>query len=237
MGGMQLPLGCRFMPTDEELTYGYLRSWASGNPLPWDFVREADVYGVEPWRLPGANDVDKKGKELYFFVRRKKNGEERVGRSAGSGYWIDTGRIKEIYDSRKKCIGFMRTLVFIDKTRNPLPNTKAANWIMHEYTLSRKFEEKALCKIKESNRRTKVSQEVAPHGAEATWPSSSQGLSQPPMGHSHRELPYNHWETFTSASVTLPYASASASVTPDFPPQNQNFVPQQFSDEDLDQYI
>ena len=52
-GGVKLPIGFRFHPTDEELVVHYLRRKAFGLPLPASVIPEFDVFQAEPWGLPG----------------------------------------------------------------------------------------------------------------------------------------------------------------------------------------
>lgn len=55
-----IPAGFRFVPTDEELVSYYLKKKVMGELLPSGVVADAEVYKVEPWRLPGT--------PAYFFL-------------------------------------------------------------------------------------------------------------------------------------------------------------------------
>lgn len=52
-GGIKLPVGYRFHPTDEELLLHYLRRKVFGVPLPASVIPELDVFQADPWSLPG----------------------------------------------------------------------------------------------------------------------------------------------------------------------------------------
>ncbi|WCJ40186.1 NAC domain containing protein 41 [Euphorbia peplus] len=72
-GGMRLPIGYRFHPTDEELIVHYLRRKIFGLPLPASIIPELDVFQHDPWTLPG--DL----KEKRYFFGRKFGNEKRFG--------------------------------------------------------------------------------------------------------------------------------------------------------------
>lgn len=52
-GGLKLPIGYRFRPTDEELVVHYLKSKVFGLPLPASIIPELDVFQSHPLGLPG----------------------------------------------------------------------------------------------------------------------------------------------------------------------------------------
>ena len=52
-GGIKMPIGFRFHPTDEELVVHYLKRKASSLPLPASVIPEFDVFETDPWSLPG----------------------------------------------------------------------------------------------------------------------------------------------------------------------------------------
>ena len=54
-GGIKLPIGFRFRPTDEELLVHYLRRKVLAVPLPASVIPELDVFGTDPWGLPGKS--------------------------------------------------------------------------------------------------------------------------------------------------------------------------------------
>lgn len=52
-GGLKLPIGYRFHPTDEELVLHYLKRKVLSIPLPASVIPEFDVFLTDPWGLPG----------------------------------------------------------------------------------------------------------------------------------------------------------------------------------------
>ncbi|KAJ6298832.1 hypothetical protein OIU76_019905 [Salix suchowensis] len=94
-GGLRLPIGYRFHPTDEELVVHYLKRKVLGLPLPASVIPEFDVFQTDPWSLPG-NLKEKR----YFFSQKKLNDfGTKCKRSAGSipsGYWKPIGKGKQI---------------------------------------------------------------------------------------------------------------------------------------------
>lgn len=52
-GGIRLPIGYRFRPTDEELIVHYLKRKAFALPLPASVIPDFDVFHADPWTLPG----------------------------------------------------------------------------------------------------------------------------------------------------------------------------------------
>lgn len=52
-GGLSVPPGFRFHPTDEELLYYYLRKKVSYEPIDFDVITEVDLNKLEPWDLKG----------------------------------------------------------------------------------------------------------------------------------------------------------------------------------------
>lgn len=132
-GGIRLPIGYRFRPTDEELLVHYLKRKAFGLPLPASVIPDFDVFLADPWSLPG--DLKEK---RYFFGRRNGNVcDKNYKIGAGSGYWKYIGKDRQIVDSAgsREPVGVRRTLVFCQGKR--ARETKTIRWIMHEYRLIR----------------------------------------------------------------------------------------------------
>ncbi|KAK4840667.1 hypothetical protein QYF36_015245 [Acer negundo] len=129
-GGIRVPIGYRFLPTDEELVHYYLKRKVLGLPLPPSIIPDHfDVFNSDPWTLPG--DLEEK---RYFFGKRNGDiiGSGKIG--AGSGYWRKcNGKTKQIYvDSAggsKQVVGVRTTLVFRQGKR------AQTGWLMREYRL------------------------------------------------------------------------------------------------------
>ncbi|XP_074573406.1 NAC domain-containing protein 83-like [Curcuma longa] len=142
-----VPIGYRFLPTDEELILDYLANKVAGELVPSTAVVEADVYGTEPWNLLGKDD-----QEAYFFaVRKRKNAVgTRVDRRAGTGTWTLYSKKEEFVtavddDGREIAVGCKSSLSFNDGKK------KNSGWIMHEYELypaGGVFQTQVLCHIK-----------------------------------------------------------------------------------------
>ncbi|KAK4279310.1 hypothetical protein QN277_011108 [Acacia crassicarpa] len=80
-GGINLPIGYCFCPTNEELVIHYLNRKAFSHPLPASVISDDDVFAAHPHRLPDVVD----SKEMrYFFSHRKDRMDNK--RPAGSRY-------------------------------------------------------------------------------------------------------------------------------------------------------
>ncbi|KAI3698563.1 hypothetical protein L2E82_42206 [Cichorium intybus] len=134
-GGLRLPPGFRFFPTDEELVLHFLKRKVQSRPVASPIITEADVCRSDPWDLPG----DPK-QERYFYsnMEIKYPNGKRSNRATTSGYWKATGIDKQIVDyNTKQVAGTKKTLVFY---RGKAPNGSKTNWIMHEYKLAKPIE-------------------------------------------------------------------------------------------------
>ncbi|XP_022896848.1 NAC domain-containing protein 2-like [Olea europaea var. sylvestris] len=128
---LEMPVGFRFHPTDEELVVHYLCRKCAGQPIDVPIVAEIDLYKFNPWDLPGMALYGEK--EWYFFSPRDRkypNGS-RPNRTAGVGHWKATGADKPV--GKPKPLGIKKALVFY--AGKPLKGVKT-NWIMHEYRLA-----------------------------------------------------------------------------------------------------
>ncbi|KAM7461357.1 hypothetical protein LguiA_029478 [Lonicera macranthoides] len=158
MGSINVPLGFRFVPTDQELME-FLFNKVHGCPLPSSSaIPEVDVYGYHPSFLAaGDDDVDE---EKFYFVKMKrlsknKNGKRPSRTQEGLAYAYDDGTIgvggwwkattgtKDIYSegggNRKRTrLGFKRTLKFYNFKNKNKERSQATgtDWIMHEYNLN-----------------------------------------------------------------------------------------------------
>ncbi|XP_050231165.1 NAC domain-containing protein 83 [Mercurialis annua] len=128
-GGMRLPVGYRFHPTDEELVVHYLTRKVFGLPLPASVIPDLDVFQTHPSNFPG-NLKEKR----YFFSRKMGNeSENRCKRGSGSGYWKPKGRGRPIISSfGNHIVGIRKTLIFCEGKRSDESKTR---WIMHQYHL------------------------------------------------------------------------------------------------------
>ncbi|GKV17390.1 hypothetical protein SLEP1_g27905 [Rubroshorea leprosula] len=126
----KLPPGFRFQPTDEELTFRYLKCKVFSSPLPASIIPDINVCKYDPWNLPGEFE-----QERYFFSNKEtkyRNGN-RINRATASGYWKATGVDKKIVSSRSnQMVGMRKTLVF---HRGKPRHGSRTYWFMHEYRL------------------------------------------------------------------------------------------------------
>ncbi|CAJ1947786.1 unnamed protein product [Sphenostylis stenocarpa] len=121
-GGIKLPIGFRFCPTDEELLFYYLKKKVFAQQLPASVVSECDVFQTQPWRLPG--DLREK---RYFFSNC---GIMNKG-DTGSGCWKCVGKEKQIMlCESNKVIGMKKTLVFCKGSHHT-----RTRWVMHQLRL------------------------------------------------------------------------------------------------------
>lgn len=137
-GGLKLPIGYRFHPTDEELVVHYLKRKVFAFPLPALVIPDFDVFQTHPWSLPG--DVKEK---RYFFHKQKRDilSCKRVDINGGCGYWKPIGKERVILASEfnNQPVGIRKTLVFCGGRGNRPDAAAASNtrWLMHQFHLVR----------------------------------------------------------------------------------------------------
>ncbi|MQL72778.1 hypothetical protein Taro_005139 [Colocasia esculenta] len=173
-GGLELPPGFRFHPTDDELVMHYLCRKCAAQPIAVPIIAEIDLYKYDPWDLPGMALYGEN--EWYFFSPRERkypNGS-RPNRAAGSGYWKATGADKPV--GSPKPVGIKKALVFY---AGKAPKGEKTNWIMHEYRLadvdrsarkknSSRLDDWVLCRI--YNKKGTTEQRPAAAGVKAASP-------------------------------------------------------------------
>ncbi|XP_031266899.1 NAC domain-containing protein 30-like [Pistacia vera] len=142
---MELPVGYRFKPFEDELVKYYLLARVTGNPMPWNPIIECDLYDV---KTPGEIfDEPSNQKVWYCFTRLKKRGK-RVFRRAGGGTWHGQSSAFKILDrdNNFQVIGEKKTFTFDMKNEVK----KCNKWIMHEFSLVGEYGgcDVVLCKIK-----------------------------------------------------------------------------------------
>ncbi|CAL1398511.1 unnamed protein product [Linum trigynum] len=140
-GGVKLPIGYRFRPTDEELIVHYLRRKVFGLPLPASVIPDLDVFHSHPCTLPG-NSREKR----YFFCKREASGGDDnvekngvVDSSYGRGYWKHTGKDRHVILSAPspsfncQLVGMRRSLVF--RRHKKASANQNNQWVVHEFSL------------------------------------------------------------------------------------------------------
>ena len=63
-----VPPGFRFHPTDEELVDYYLRKKVASKRIEIDFIKDIDLYKIEPWDLQGLPHHMASIYSLSFFT-------------------------------------------------------------------------------------------------------------------------------------------------------------------------
>ncbi|ONK75514.1 uncharacterized protein A4U43_C03F17690 [Asparagus officinalis] len=127
---IKAPPGYLFAPTDEDLAFKYLLGKKLRNLVPYDVVREADVYETHPEKLTqkfekwGAN-----GKWYFFTTRRGDNGDGHTNDRVG--YWKAT-RLDEQMQGPYNKVAVKKTLVYY--LAKPPLGTKTT-WIMRQIVL------------------------------------------------------------------------------------------------------
>lgn len=81
-GGIRLPVGYRFCPTDEELVGHYLKRKVFDLPLPASVIPEFDVFLTDPWGLPGNLNFQNSNAKISF------PGRQNTGFSLVSISWV-----------------------------------------------------------------------------------------------------------------------------------------------------
>lgn len=142
-GGVVLPPGFRFHPTDEELVVQYLRRKAFGLPLPAAVIPDLhNLFKLDPWDIPGASSD---GNKYFFAVRPPAARGRRQQVTASGGCWKPAGgRDKPVVVARcggSHLVGVKKGMVFVPRQGRKAPAAAAAAagggcWVMHEYSLA-----------------------------------------------------------------------------------------------------
>ncbi|KAK4392701.1 NAC domain-containing protein 96 [Sesamum angolense] len=162
---MNLPIGYRFLPTDEELIVHYLKRKVYSQPLSYNNIPTVNLYQYTPENLCDVLGGDDEEKEWYLFSPRKRisSGGTRVDRTTPYRYWKASTVDKPIKHNGE-VVGYRNTLVYC-KCKSPAGTVKKTNWIMHEYRLkdlpklvdaaeniNRLLDEIVLCRIHNHNK-------------------------------------------------------------------------------------
>nr|DAD43073.1 TPA_asm: hypothetical protein HUJ06_001303 [Nelumbo nucifera]DAD43074.1 TPA_asm: hypothetical protein HUJ06_001304 [Nelumbo nucifera] len=162
---VELPVGFRFAPTDEELITAYLAEKIRDPTLRIHKITEVDIYQFDPEELIAKyRYTGEREGEWYFFTPRSRkypNGS-RPRRDTTNGHWKATGADKPIKDKDKNDIGVKKSLVFYSGSSSH--KGSKTNWIMHEYRIAEheravnnepdrlKFDDYVLCRIYKHSR-------------------------------------------------------------------------------------
>ncbi|XP_019232702.1 PREDICTED: NAC domain-containing protein 41-like isoform X2 [Nicotiana attenuata] len=144
VGSLNLPIGFRFRPTDEELLVHYLSRKIFSMPLPALIIPEIlDVFVSFPSDLPGDLRENR-----YFFSKangdiNSKGCSRLISGKDCSGYWKAVGQGQLIVvpisgsavseqQQQRLLLGMKKALRFYQTTRSECLRTR---WIMHQYSL------------------------------------------------------------------------------------------------------
>ncbi|BFG22329.1 hypothetical protein CerSpe_086030 [Prunus speciosa] len=137
-GGVPVPLGFRFHPTEEELVDYYLKNKRRDRDFNVNHIPEIDICKYDPWEIPGLlfteQDSPYHDMEWFFFSRRdyKYINSNRSNRATPHGSWKITGKERTIRSRGSNAvIGRKRTMTFYERG---VPKSKKTNWVMHEYS-------------------------------------------------------------------------------------------------------
>jgi len=188
-GGLFLPPGFRFHPTDEEIIISYLLRKFLNPSFANCAVGEVDLNSCEPRDLPGKAKMEE---EWYFFVHKdlKYPTGSRANRATREGYWKATGKDREIiFKSSGELVGMKKTLVFYT---GRAPRGAKSDWVMHEFRLEGKYRDKnmndpkdewVVCKVfnkkKDAKTTTKIETAAAAAAASADVEGSYSAVTTP----------------------------------------------------------
>ncbi|CAI5972749.1 unnamed protein product [Closterium sp. NIES-65] len=97
--------GFKFQPTDEELLSFYLPRRIANQPIPLNAIGDIEMYGFEPWELPGKAMMSLSASDEWFFFAsrdRKYLMGTRANRMTSAGYWKATGKDRPVFAARKE---------------------------------------------------------------------------------------------------------------------------------------
>ncbi|XP_021669567.2 NAC domain-containing protein 101-like [Hevea brasiliensis] len=132
----ELPVGYRFLPTDEELVTHYLMNKVLYKPLPAHVAQ--DINASQFYSKPPNNIVTFSSgeREWYFFIYLDADflGENKAIRNVGDGigFWKSSGQEKPICNSDGNVFALRFHFTYFSGT---LSNAKKTHWKMDEYRL------------------------------------------------------------------------------------------------------
>ncbi|KAF7819374.1 NAC domain-containing protein 83-like [Senna tora] len=165
-GGIKLPIGYRFCPTDEELVIHYLKRKVLSHPLPASVIPDFDVFRTHPSSLPGVGDSKEK---RYFFSRR--NG------TVAREMWM---LVVAKHSHLTKTHWVMHELS-LQTPSHPLFQMVVADWAVYRIFQRRKLKRKG-CNGKLSNRKKveRLEEETKPNFIDFTVEYGSDTIGPPP---------------------------------------------------------
>nr|ANV19794.1 NAC2 [Haloxylon ammodendron] len=153
-----LPPGCRFYPSEEQLLSYYLHhknNTTNSTPQPqsqsqsssnnnefYDAIKEINLYNYNPFELPEVTcfRFGYKGRKRhwYCFTQNEERERDTNWRKAGFGYWKRKGKIRDVMgsfgNSHNVVLGRRKCFIFYLQKFNGKTSVKT-DWFMYEYAL------------------------------------------------------------------------------------------------------
>ncbi|XP_012080558.1 NAC domain-containing protein 68 isoform X1 [Jatropha curcas] len=134
----ELPVGYRFLPTDEELVTHYLINKVLNRPLPAQIIQDTEasrLYSKPPSSLVTFSCGER---NWYFFIHEDFAGGSEGIRIVGGGigFWKANGQEKPICNSDGTVFAFKFHFTYFS---GKFPNAKKTHWKMDEYRLPTEF--------------------------------------------------------------------------------------------------
>ncbi|XP_022768733.1 NAC domain-containing protein 67-like isoform X3 [Durio zibethinus] len=136
-----LPPGCRFYPSKEQLLTHYLTG--KNNSVAADradlygygLIKELNLYDYKPSDLPeGACFVyGSQGRKRHWFCYTESRGGSRMWRRAKGGFWCKIGKVRDVVDGGNVPLGTRNKFVFYEA--KSVKTAVRTPWIMYEYAL------------------------------------------------------------------------------------------------------
>ncbi|CAI5979603.1 unnamed protein product [Closterium sp. NIES-65] len=192
--------GFKFQPTDEELLSFYFPRRIANQPIPLNAIGDIEMYGFEPWELPGKAMMSLSASDEWFFFAsrdRKYLMGTRANRMTSAGYWKATGKDRPVFAARKeenksqgsrdehesgndvksgRIVGYKKGHVFY---KGRAPHGEKTVWVMHEFRLAEPSDDPLIGLNGDGAKRIKLSS-LAPslhHAKSVSLPSSPQELA------------------------------------------------------------
>ncbi|XP_057767853.1 NAC domain-containing protein JA2-like [Salvia miltiorrhiza] len=142
---MEVPMGWRFMPTDEELIISYLSRKVAFRSLPAQIIKEIDAtefYKHHPNNLVDnvcfKRDLCSLETECYLFINHDQYFHGRIikMRQVGEGnigFWRCDGKEEAIFDAHGNVFAYKLHSTFYNS------KSKKTSWKMEEYRLVHRY--------------------------------------------------------------------------------------------------
>ncbi|XP_022715890.1 protein CUP-SHAPED COTYLEDON 2-like [Durio zibethinus] len=140
-GDQYLPVGYRFVPTDEELVSHYLINRVFCKPVPASVFQE--INASELYSQPPKSSVQFSSgeREWFFFIHKDGNFDDEQHKTLfrmvgdGLGFWRSNGE-KPLFDTSGNVVAFKIHLTYFSGC---LSKAKKTHWRMDEYRLPIQF--------------------------------------------------------------------------------------------------